>query len=213
MQAFAPNVLLLGPSGGAVEASAAAQLHSAGDAPRRGPRDHATPPRRRPDGRPHGAGDRLSTFSVDLRMVLRIEHLLVGVNLVGLYAAPSRHLSFPLCVNLYTRAPHCVPSPRDCVELGGKRAYRHGFCSSKPTEMVLTRHFDATILSLGAEPLLFPELPSEENVDDEGDEFSLVHAPSHNDVPPCARPFPSEAATPHAHLTSYNVGPLSLFLN
>ena len=109
--------------GGEVEAGLAAHHYPAGDDAGGNPRDHAPPPRRRPHGRPHSVHDRLCSFCVDLRMMLRIEHRLVsgasGFSSVSSpLAQPSR-----LCISAHpssSPSTHSTPLTRDGTRIGAR---------------------------------------------------------------------------------------------
>jgi hypothetical protein len=100
------------PRGGQVHAGPPAHHHPAGDDPRRGHGDHADSPRRQPHRRPHGVRDRLSSFCVNLRRVLRIAHL-VAERVFPRFSAASSPVAPPAsCADRRTCAPPCRPIPR-----------------------------------------------------------------------------------------------------
>src|SRR4030095_10917004 len=73
-----------------------------------------------------------------------------------------------------------------------EQSYNHLTCISHPTIVAPTRPDAAAFLAARAE----------ETADDEADILTIPYlSSSRHDVPPCATPFPPEAATPHAGLS------------
>ena len=75
---------------------------------------------------------RLSSFCVNLRRVLRIEHLLTEGTCASFYAASSPPAPpSPLCRSTHLHSPmwsHPATIPRDGPGLRGKRIRRHHSC-------------------------------------------------------------------------------------
>jgi hypothetical protein len=133
-----------------IKAGAATYHHLAGDGAHRSPRHHAYPPRRRPHRPLHSVHDRLSSCCVNLRIVLRIDHLLVEGACVGFSVASSPLAQpSPLCRSAHLLSPpsaYPTTIQGDGPGLRGERAQRHSSCQCQPPGTVLTRHVHSTIV-------------------------------------------------------------------
>ena len=142
--------MLSPPWGGHLDAGPAAHHHVASHDLGGGPRDHAHPSCCWVHRGSHGVHDRLSSFCVNLRVVLRIDHLLVEGACVGFYVASSPLAQpSPLCRSAHLLSPpsaYPTTIQGDGPGLRGERAQRHSSCQCQPPGTVLTRHVHSTIV-------------------------------------------------------------------
>jgi hypothetical protein len=204
MQALCPQRPPLGISRSRyIHACPAADHLPARDDLPRSHRGHRHSPRRRPHRRLPHVHVRLSSFCVNLRRVLRIEHLLTEGTCASFYAAASPPAPpSPLCRSTHLHSPmwsHPATIPRDGPGLRGKRIRRHHSCQCHPPETSLTPHVHSTLVApTGHNVAASVASRAEENTDDDDGDDVPDRAPSRPDVPAGAPPFSPEAATPHA---------------
>jgi hypothetical protein len=90
----------------------------------------------------------LSSFCVNLRVVLRIAHLLIEGACAGFFVASlSPAQPSPLCRSTHLRSStafHPATIPCDGAGLGGERASGHSSCQRKPAAILLAQHRSST---------------------------------------------------------------------